>query len=322
MGESTSIAWCDHTFNPWWGCTRVSPGCAHCYAEAFAKRTGLGWGPRAERRFFGEKHWAEPLKWNRKAAADGVRRRVFCASMADVFEDRPELVEPRVQLWRLIRACPDLDWLLLTKRPENFSAMLPWTDCWSDVCKAGAVDGITCPPDECDLELGGVRADPWPNVWLLVTAEDQLRANERIPILLKTPAVVRGVSYEPALGSVDFRRLLTCQCPGAVYCEHATSAFSPDLYDCARCGHMNGDHCGPKAECSERLLDWLIAGGESGRGNRELDLAWVESVDAQTRAERVPLFVKQDSGPRPGTQGRIPDHIWARKEFPEARRAA
>ena len=119
MSERTAIGWCDHTFNPWWGCQRVSDGCARCYAEAMAKRTGNPvWGPGA-RRFFGEKHWQEPVRWNAAAERLSVRRRVFCGSMCDVFEDRPDLVEPRGRLWRLIRATPHLDWLLLTKRPEN-----------------------------------------------------------------------------------------------------------------------------------------------------------------------------------------------------------
>ena len=126
MGEKTGIAWTDSTFNPWHGCQRVSPGCELCYAETFDARFGEPhWGPKAPRRFFGDKHWNEPLKWNRAAEASGVRRRVFCASMADVFEDRPDLVEHRLRLWKLIEATPHLDWLLLTKRPENIHRMLP-----------------------------------------------------------------------------------------------------------------------------------------------------------------------------------------------------
>ena len=120
MGAETSIAWTDHTFNPWWGCVKVSPGCAHCYADTFAKRVGQKvWGVDAPRRFFGDKHWNEPLKWDASAKAAGVRRRVFCASMADVFEDRPDLVAPRARLFDLIDETPNLVWLLLTKRPEN-----------------------------------------------------------------------------------------------------------------------------------------------------------------------------------------------------------
>lgn len=169
--KDTKIEWATHTFNPWWGCEKVSPGCAHCYAEAFAKRTGHPvWGSGSERRLFGDKHWNEPLRWN----ADGGR--VFCASMADVFEDHPAVGAERHRLWDLIAATPRLTWLLLTKRPENVLDMVPvrWLD-------------------------GFPR-----NVWLGTTVEDQERADMRLPHLLGAPAPVRFVSYEPALGPVYF----------------------------------------------------------------------------------------------------------------------
>lgn len=176
MGEQTAISWTDHTFNPWWGCERVSPGCQNCYAEAFAKRTGNAvWGKQAPRRFFGDKHWNEPLKWNRQAEAEGRRHRVFCASMADVFEDRDDLIVHRSRLFSLIEDTPWLDWQLLTKRPQNVSEML--------------------------IDNG------WPitphNVWVGTTVEDQQRADERVPALLSIPAAVRFLSCEPLLGPVD-----------------------------------------------------------------------------------------------------------------------
>ncbi|MEZ5165687.1 MAG: phage Gp37/Gp68 family protein [Acidimicrobiales bacterium] len=176
MGVSTEIAWCDHTFNPWWGCTRVSPGCQNCYAEAFAKRTGHDvWGKATGRRVFGDRHWNEPRRWNAKAETEGIRRRVFCASMADVFEDHPDLEEPRERLFDLILQTPALDWLLLTKRPENIAAMLPDPD---------------CPPA---------------NVWLGTTVEDQDHAHARIPTLLDAgyAATCLFLSCEPLLGPVD-----------------------------------------------------------------------------------------------------------------------
>ena len=179
MGKETGISWTDHTFNPWWGCEKVSPACDSCYAESTANRYGPKvWGKDAPRRFFGDKHWNEPIGWDKKASKEGVRRRVFCASMADVFEDRRELDKARLLLWDVIEATPDLDWLLLSKRPENFRAMLP--------------------PSWMIL--------PRLNVWLGVTAENQRRADERIPLLLKTPAVVRFVSAEPLLEPVNFSR--------------------------------------------------------------------------------------------------------------------
>lgn len=182
MSENSAIEWTDHTFNPWWGCTKVSEGCEHCYAEAWAKRTGHSvWGKQSDRRFFGDKHWAEPLKWNREAEKAGVRRRVFCASMADVFENRPDLDSQRARLGNLIRSTPALDWLLLTKRPHNMVEM-------------GVRDFCFDP-------------EAWPGeIVAMTTAEDQARFDERVPELLAVPAARHGISYEPALGPLDISR--------------------------------------------------------------------------------------------------------------------
>lgn len=143
MGENSKIEWTHHTFNTWWGCVKVSPACDNCYAESLSKRFGDHWGPKAEYRTFSDKHWNEPLRWNRAAEKAGERHRVFCASMADVFDNRaPE--GARERLWALIRQTPHLDWLLLTKRPQNIAEMLP--EDWGD---------------------------GYPNVWLGVTVENQ-----------------------------------------------------------------------------------------------------------------------------------------------------
>lgn len=185
MGENSKIEWTHHTFNPIWGCVKVSPGCEHCYAETFAKRTGHAiWGPAAttERRTFGDKHWDEPRKWNDEAAEVGERRRVFCASMADVFEEHPQLRNERFRLWHLIGKTPALDWLLLTKRPENVASMVPAQ--WS--------------------------ADGYPaNVWVGTSTENQHYANKRIPELLYVPARVRFLSVEPLLGPLDLSEYLS-----------------------------------------------------------------------------------------------------------------
>jgi len=179
MGEGTSIAWCNHTFNPWWGCSNVSPGCVNCYAHTWAKRTGFDlWGAKGERQTFPEKHWREPLAWNAAAQRAGERRRVFCASMADVFEDHPALPPERARLWSLIEATPNLDWLLLTKRIENVASMVPWGSEWPE------------------------------NVWTGCSVENQEWADRRIPILLELPAVVRFLSVEPMIGPVDLHRWL------------------------------------------------------------------------------------------------------------------
>lgn len=178
MGKTTEIAWCDHTFNPWWGCLKVSPGCEHCYANTLASRWGMNiWGPAktTDRRLFGDKHWREPLLWDDAARDTGVRKRVFCASMADVFEDHPMLQPQRQRLWNLIRLTQNLDWLLLTKRPENVHWMMP--------------------------------PEYWPNVWLGTSAETQEYAVKRIPILLehRDNVPVLFVSSEPLLGPLDLR---------------------------------------------------------------------------------------------------------------------
>ncbi len=174
MGENSKIEWTTHTFNPWWGCTKVSEACKNCYAETWAKRVGQKvWGPKAERRTMSENHWKQPLKWNRDAENATERPRVFCASMADVFEDRPELAAPRARLFDLIEATPNLDWLLLTKRPQNVKRLAKWQDEWPE------------------------------NVWLGTTVELQTRADELLPFLAEIPAKVRFISAEPLLGPLD-----------------------------------------------------------------------------------------------------------------------
>lgn len=176
MAESTNISWTTHTFNPWWGCVKVSPACDGCYAERDSKRYGFDiWGKDSPRRFFSDEHWLAPVKWNVAAAKAGERRRVFCASMADVMEDRKDLNIWRLRLWLLIAATPHLDWLLLTKRPMNFRKFLPAA--WLSMMP--------------------------PNVWLMTTVEAP-QYLWRVDEILKIPAVVHGVSYEPAVAAVDF----------------------------------------------------------------------------------------------------------------------
>src|SRR6202142_157626 len=180
MGKDSSIEWTDHTFNPWWGCAKVSPGCANCYAEAWARRVGDAiWGKDADRRTFGQKHWEEPIKWNAAAASEKNRKRVFCASMSDVFEARIELNSQRKRLWLLIESTPWLDWLLLTKRPQNIRHMVPWANNWPE------------------------------NVWIGTSVEDQQRAIERLPHLLQHPAKRRFLSCEPLVDAVDLSPWIT-----------------------------------------------------------------------------------------------------------------
>lgn len=174
MAKNSDIAWTHHTFNPWWGCSKISPGCANCYAERWAARTGFSaiWGSHTPRRPLSESYWRQPLAWNAEAEASGKRPRVFCGSMCDVFEDRSDLDPLRGKLWELIEATPALNWLLLTKRPENAARFLPWT----------------MPPFQ---------------VWLGTTIENQA-AMARLDPLLQIPARIRFLSCEPLLESISF----------------------------------------------------------------------------------------------------------------------
>lgn len=195
MGKETGISWTDHTFNPWWGCTEVSPGCDRCYARVLDARwypkivtelvdgvltdtkVAEHWGKGAPRREFGDKHWNEPLRWNADAAREGRKHLVFCASMADVMDDEAP-AGARERLWALIDSTPNLIWQLLTKRPHRYGSVLP------QYFRHG-------------------------NVWLGTTAEDQRYYDVRWPILAlaarawKCPA---WISYEPALGPLTISK--------------------------------------------------------------------------------------------------------------------
>lgn len=172
MSAETLIAWTDSTWNPWMGCTKVSAGCANCYAETLTRnRMGKSlWGPNATRQVTTADYWRKPLKWNREAAKAGTIHKVFCASLCDVFEDHPIANETRPKLWDLVRVTPNLAWQILTKRPERILENLPAD--WHD---------------------------GYPNVWLGTSVED-MRVAHRADALRDIPAVVRFISYEPALG--------------------------------------------------------------------------------------------------------------------------
>lgn len=175
MGADSKIEWCDHTFNPWVGCQKVSPGCDHCYAEGWAKRSGMvTWGPHGTRKLTSAANWRQPLRWNAQAEREGRRFRVFCASLADVFDNRvPQ--QWHSELFDLIERTPHLDWLLLTKRPQNIPDLI-WPK-WDD-----------------GLPL---------NIWLGTTVENQEEADRRIFHLIRVPAAVHFLSCEPLLGPVD-----------------------------------------------------------------------------------------------------------------------
>lgn len=218
MGEKSNIAWTDATFNPWWGCTKVSPGCVHCYAETLDKRIypkvveGEGgsytyaehWGANGKFRFFGDGHWNEVYKWNEQAAKSDKPFKVFCGSMCDVFQNHPDLVEPRKRLFNLIEDTDSLTWLLLTKRPENIETLLPKSWIYDET------------PD---------------NVWLGVTVEDQAHVN-RIAQMGMYSDLFSGifVSVEPMLGPVsltEFREIYNWVIIGG----ESGAGFRPMLFD-------------------------------------------------------------------------------------------
>ncbi len=170
MSANSKIEWTDHTFNVAWGCVKASPGCDNCYADRDARRYGFQiWGPGADRRTFGEKYWAQPLKWNAEAIKAGVRRRVFCSSMTDLFLNDATIDAEREKLWPLIERTPNLDWQLLTKHPERFKSQLP----------------ATLPA----------------NAWLGVSIETADYA-WRADMLREASAAVRFLSLEPLLGHI------------------------------------------------------------------------------------------------------------------------
>jgi protein gp37 len=263
MAESTGIGWTDHTANFWWGCQRVSPGCEHCYAETLAvvRRRLPVWGPPSTTERQRKKGvWSDVVKWNAAARREGVRRRVFVSSMADVFEAHPMVVPWRAEALDLLALCDGLDVQLLTKRPENIRKMVPtaWLESWPA------------------------------HVWVGTTVEDQRRANERIPHLLNVPARVRFLSCEPLLEAVDLDPPLCPYCPGEIVeGEHGPW--------CVRCDSppVFGNWLDACADEKQRGINWVIVGGESGPGARPFDLAWARSIVAQCDAAGVPAFVKQ-----------------------------
>ncbi len=313
MAQNSNISWTDHTFNPWRGCTKVSEGCAHCYAEALSKRNPalLGeWGPGKPRVLASDAMWRQPMKWNREAVlldehwhqgtSGGLpqprRPRVFCASLADWLDEE---IPPQwlARLLRLIGSTPALDWQMLTKRPQNWSRLLE-----------AALLSQKIPPSgdpELDWAVDWIewRAIP-PNVWMGTTVENQARAEERIPALLRIPAGVRFLSCEPLLGPANLTKW--------VYGVSGDGALNP------LSGYVTGDGCYEPRQDNDHRIDWVICGGESGPGRRPFHHAWAESLAAQCQTAGVACYVKQDGHHHPGQRGTLSDHLWSLKQFPAA----
>jgi len=242
--ENSKIEWCDHTFNPWIGCTKVSPGCANCYAEMLMdKRFGqVEWGPTGIRKRTSKANWRKPLTWNGKAKREGRRYRVFCASLADVFEDRPELDGWRTDFLWMAEDTPNLNWLLLTKRPENVTRMMPrrlrWFAGWPD------------------------------NIWIGASIENQEQADKRIPELRRIPARVRFLNVEPLLGPVDLDEWLM---PNESHPSHGILA-GDSLLDWVIVGGESGPNARPmqsdwvrsiRDQCQEADIPFFFKQGSS-----------------------------------------------------------
>lgn len=296
MSTATSIEWTNATWNPIRGCSRVSEGCRHCYAEVIAERfsdPGQAFYGFAQR----GKGWTGVLTWVTGLLDLPLRwrspRRVFVNSMSDLFHERldDDVIEA---VFGVMALAPQHTFQVLTKRADR---MRKWfalerhrgalADCLASAYIANPELARRWPLDVERATAAAQRGWPLPNVWLGVSVENQEAADERIPLLLETPAAVRFLSVEPLLGAVDLRggRVLA-------------------LDDCSRCGDWRQNHLPtcqePSCTCPAYVpqLDWVIVGGESGSGARPCDVRWVRSIVAQCAAANVPCFVKQ-LGARP-----------------------
>lgn len=322
--QNSKIEWTEHTFNPWIGCTKVSPACAHCYAEGWAKRSGLvQWGAGAPRRRTAA--WSGPVRWDRQSriATDAwdrqkaqwqisdeemVRRgfikprrpRVFACSLGDWLDDEVP-IEWLADFLCLIQDTPGLDWLLLTKRPElwaaRVSAAMVHLD--STVPRAGSIAEALANPAKFQRRQAALWIAGWieaaypdrgmgripQNIWVGTTVEDQQRANERIPALLAIPARVRFLSCEPLLGPVRLQMNA-----GHRFCKTCRgTGFYGDNF----AGIQGNDEY---TECDELIprIDWVICGGESGGPqSRPMHPEWVRALRKQCEMAKVPFFFKQ-----------------------------
>ncbi|MGD9883955.1 MAG: DUF5131 family protein [Reyranella sp.] len=295
----TNIEWTNETWNPTTGCDRISPGCANCYALTLAKRLkAMGQaryqkdGGRASGPGFGltlhEDALTKPLHWK-------TPRRVFVNSMSDLFhEDVPFSFVDRV--FAVMLATHQHTYQVLTKRPERMreymTKSLPGSR-WLDIAR---YHGWYKSPIEAFM------ARPLPNVWLGVTVENQHFADERIPLLLDTPAAVRFISAEPLLGAVEIGRWLPGYVGCTCVCGCQVSTSTPGLCTTCMVRMGRGHDCGTNFDEPDGRLDWVIVGGESGPRHRPFDPDWARSIVAQCADAGVACFVKQLGGARPGNK--------------------
>lgn len=271
MSENTAIEWTDKTWSPWEGCTKISAGCAHCYAAARNHRFGDNWGPGKPRRLTVD--WKKPVRWNKAAtshwpAVQFRHPRVF-PSLCDWLDDEVP-IEWLARLLALIHNTPNLDWLLLTKRPELFRERIENVVNWME-----AEDSEAEESGDGGASNAGFAMHAWANghalenVWIGTSVEDQSNADRRIPELLKIPAKLRFLSVEPMLGPIDLKLMRR----SFGFPKHITKE-----------GHAVGMPQG---------IHWVIVGGESGPGARPCNVAWVRDIVRQCAEAGVACFVKQ-----------------------------
>lgn len=316
MGATTGISWTDATWNPIRGCSRVSEGCRHCYAETVAARfsgpaqpyEGLvdkhgRWNGRIR---VVEEHMHDPLRWQRP-------RKIFVNSMSDLFhENIPDDVIDLI--FAVMAAARRHTFQVLTKRPARMHDYFARTS--NGAQRSGHVqsslDGLRTTRRDTPKYLPGW---PLPNVWLGVSTEDQPTLDERVQQLLETSAAVHWISAEPLLGSLHLERFLV----PAMHVTWGNTDLPPaqrerptaeDVRAVAQLGRAAARMRGAA------FLDWVVIGGESGPGHREMDVAWAQAIADQCQTAGVPVWMKQDSGPRAGEQRRLPHALWALKQFP------
>lgn len=278
MAEDTAISWADSTFNPWVGCQKVSPACDHCYAERLMDNRlhRVQWGPGQARKRTHPRNWRKPVLWEREheafMLAHGRRRRVFCASVADVFDNEVDAAW-RADLFALIEKTPNLDWLVLTKRIGNAADMM-------------------------FLARGG-HLPLLPNVWLGATICNQEEADRDIPKLLATPAAVRFLSIEPMLGPVNLTRIELHKG------SFTPTAKAPPEWRLVREVAVVMNALKGSKQLGMAPISWAICGGESGPHARPMNPDWVRSLRDQCAAAGVAFHFKQWGEWAPYDRGRV-----------------
>lgn len=290
MGEQTRIEWAHHTFNGWTGCDAISPACDHCYAKPLVEgRLGRSFDERVRN---APSTWAQPDRWNRKALADGVRRRVFCSSLSDVWDNQVP-IEWLVDLLDVVRETTGLDWMLLTKRPMNILKRLKLAIDVAIATDRPALTGW--------LYAWAHKRQPPPNVWLGVTVENQAMADLRLPFLLDAPAAIYFVSAEPLLGPVNLRAI------PRRYDGH-WGTFDALAGKWAPIGDMDPGYV------RERIR-LVIGGGESGAKARPTLPAWPRGLRDDCAVTEAAFFWKQWGEWTPGenvtrTRGIVRTAFW------------